>query len=53
MIGLILIGVLILYLISLYNVITTVADWDIVSETQRRRAILMFFVISVVAFCCI
>jgi len=48
--ALILVGLVILYIVSLYRVIITAIDWEILSEKQRTRAILIFFLISTIVY---
>jgi quinol-cytochrome oxidoreductase complex cytochrome b subunit len=50
MIGFILIGIFILYVISLYKTIITIIDWETTPEPERTKVILIFFIISVIAF---
>jgi len=48
--ALILVGLLILYIVSLYRVIITAIDWEILPEKQRTREILIFFLISTIVY---
>jgi hypothetical protein len=46
--GFILIGLLILYVISLYKTIITIIDWDIIPDYKKTRTILIFFVLTLI-----
>jgi len=48
--ALILIGLLILYIVSLYRAIISIVDWDILTEAQRMREILIFFLVSTIVY---
>ena len=48
--GLILIGLLILYIVSLYRVIITAIDWDTIPEARKTREILIFFLVSTIVY---
>ena len=48
--ALILIGLLIFYIVSLYRAIISIVDWDILTEAQRTREILIFFLVSAIVY---
>jgi membrane-associated HD superfamily phosphohydrolase len=48
MIGLILIGLLILYVISFYKMIIVIIDWETVPEAEKNRTMLIFFIITLI-----